>query len=150
MSHFHISFTSCSLLKLDDTILLIISPSPSLVISTRYRLERGESYIVVSTLESCRRSRKLPSWLDCIHQIPFSDLICSFLLKLTKKASSNRCRAAAATDEIGITATSTFRLAFAMPKTLGFNVEPEPTNGAAPQESVMDKTAKLNISCFSF
>ena len=51
MSHFHVSFTSCSLLKLDDTILSIISPSPSLVISTRYRLERGESYIIVSTID---------------------------------------------------------------------------------------------------
>ena len=45
MSHFHVSFTSCSLLKLDDTILLTISPSPSLVISTRYCLEREESYV---------------------------------------------------------------------------------------------------------
>ena len=70
MSHFHVSFASCSLLRLDDMIPLIISPSPSLVISTRYRLERGESYIVVSTLcvAAPKKKAKLPLlYQHCAH-----------------------------------------------------------------------------------
>ena len=90
--------------------------------------------------------------LPAFSYIPFSVLICSLRLKLTKKALSSRCKATAAMQDNGIKGTDTFNARLARVSSFGDKDDdglvPVDDNGATPQEIVMARIATLIMTFF--